>query len=70
MLEPLAALIIAAAKRCQLVVVSHSAALIAAIERVGSQVAPSIIELVKDSGQTRLVGQNRLDEPSWTWPSR
>jgi len=70
LLEPLAALVLAAAKRCQLVVVSHSAALIAAIERDGSQVAPSVIELVKDSGQTRLVGQNRLDEPAWTWPSR
>ena len=64
LLPALAALITDAARRCQIVVVSHSPVLIAAIENA------TVLELVKESGQTMLVGQGRLDEPSWTWPSR
>ena len=64
LLPALAALITDAARRCQIVVVSHSPVLIAAIHHA------TVLELVKESGQTRLVGQGRLDEPSWNWPSR
>jgi len=60
----LARLIALASERTQLVVVSHSPVLIAAIENA------TVLELVKESGQTMLVGQGRLDEPSWNWPSR
>jgi len=72
LLPPLAGLITDAAQRCQVVVVSHSAVLIAAMrERIsepGSDAA--VIELVKDDGHTRVVGQRVLDEPFWAWPGR
>jgi predicted ATPase len=72
LLPPLAGLITDAAQRCQVVVVSHSAVLIEAMrERIsepGSDAA--VIELVKDDGHTRVVGQRVLDEPFWAWPGR
>jgi predicted ATPase len=72
LLAPLAGLISDAAERCQVVVVSHSPTLIGAIrDRIaerGSDAA--IVELVKDVGNTRVVGQRVLDEPFWSWPSR
>ncbi len=72
LLEPLAELIVEAAARCQVLVVSHSSVLIEAIRdrSGGSGRDASVIELVKEDGQTRLVGQGLLDEPSWTWPAR
>jgi hypothetical protein len=30
----------------------------------------STIELTKDFGETRIVGQRPLDEPAWHWPKR
>jgi predicted ATPase len=72
LLTPLAALIADAAERCQVVVVSHSSTLIEAIaERTGERGGDAtVIELVKEAGQTRVVGQRVLDEPFWTWPGR
>jgi predicted ATPase len=68
LLGPLAALITQAADGCQLIVVSHSAVLLDALRR---QNGPAeFLELVKEAGQTRLVGREPLDEPSWHWPSR
>jgi hypothetical protein len=28
------------------------------------------MELVKDFGETRVDGQDRLDQPAWVWPKR
>ncbi len=72
LLTPLAALIADAAERCQVVVVSHSPTLIGAIaERTGERGSDAtVVELVKEAGQTRVVGQRVLDEPFWTWPGR
>ena len=66
LLEPLGELIAAASTRSQLIVVSHSAQLITAMERAGGLVH----ELEKRSGETRLVGQGLLDGPPWSWPKR
>ena len=66
LLEPLGELIAAASTRSQLIVVSHSAQLIAAMERAGGLVH----ELEKRAGETRLVGQGLLDGPPWSWPKR
>lgn len=72
LIAPLAALITTASARTQLVVVSHNAILIrsltAAAEQVGDDLG--LIELVKEFGETTVVGQGPLDGPSWQWPKR
>jgi predicted ATPase len=68
LLAPLASLITAAARKCQIVIVSHSAVLIDALGR--SAAGTQIVQLVKEAGQTKLVDQEPLDEPSWKWPAR
>lgn len=67
LLPALAALIATAAKEMQLVVVSHATALIRALSEVSEVGA---LELEKEGGETKLVGQGRLDRPSWHWPTR
>ncbi|SFP99373.1 Predicted ATPase [Amycolatopsis arida] len=64
----LAALIATAAERTQLVVVSHSELLVRAVTAVAEDATP--VELVKELGATQVVGQGRLDRPSWQWPKR
>jgi predicted ATPase len=67
LLDPLAELIHTASVRTQIVVVTHSRPLLTALQK-GDE--PQTIELTKESGETRVVGQSRLDEPSWHWPAR
>lgn len=67
LLPALAALIATAAKETQLVVVSHASPLIRALGEVAEVGA---LELEKEYGETKLVGQGRLDRPSWHWPKR
>jgi predicted ATPase len=67
LLPALAALIATAAKETQVVVVSHARPLIRALPEVAEV---GELELVKDHGETKLVGQGRLDRPSWHWPAR
>jgi predicted ATPase len=64
--EALASLLVTAAERSQLVVVSHSAALVTALEEAGA----TVHRLEKSDGETVLAGQGRLDGPPWSWPSR
>lgn len=64
--EALASLLVTAAERSQLVVVSHSAALVGALEEAGALVH----RLEKQGGETVLAGQGRLDGPPWSWPAR
>jgi predicted ATPase len=67
LLPALARLIGVAATRSQLWVVSHSTRLIAALEQIeGCQ----SIRLVKELGETRILGQGLLDRPAWKWLSR
>jgi len=66
LLAPLAQLIQAAAEQTQIVVVSHSSALVDELADSGA----SRIHLVKVDGETAVDGQGRLDEPAWSWPQR
>jgi predicted ATPase len=65
LLSALARLIVAAAQRTQVWVVSHASRLIGALNE---HAACHSIELEKDFGQTRMVGQGMLDAPAWRWP--
>ncbi|HEU4669625.1 MAG TPA: AAA family ATPase [Dyella sp.] len=67
LLPALARLIVQAAARSQVWVVSHAARLIAALEQAP---ACHTLRLEKELSQTRLVGQRMLDEPAWHWPER
>ena len=74
LLAPLAALIVIAAARSQLIVVSHSQPLIDAIRPTieeGDRERPlRTVDLVEDYGETKVSGQAPLDEPAWRWPKR
>ncbi len=65
-LEPLARQVIDAARRSQVIVVSHAGALVDAICAVRDAVR---INLSKEDGQTIVAGRNRLEEPAWKWTS-
>jgi predicted ATPase len=65
LLPALARLIVAASQRTQVWVVSHANRLIGALNEHAECQA---IQLDKDLGQTRIVGQGMLDEPAWRWP--
>nr|WP_239071340.1 AAA family ATPase [Amycolatopsis sp. SID8362] len=67
LLPALAVLIATAAKETQVVVVSHASLLIRALSEVAEV---GMVELKKEYGETKLVGQGRLDRPSWHWPTR
>ncbi|GHF66238.1 putative ATPase [Amycolatopsis bartoniae] len=64
LLPALAALILTAAQRTQLVVVTHSRVLVRALEEA------SVVELEKEFGATVPAGQGVLDRPAWHWPKR
>lgn len=64
LLEPLARLIARAAKRSQVIVVSHAAGLVAALE--GEESSRRIF-LEKELGETVV---RAGEPPSWSWPSR
>ncbi|OBA59867.1 ATP-binding protein [Mycobacterium sp. 1100029.7] len=64
LVRPLAALIQAAAAQTQVVVVTHSRAL---LEQTDGAVE---IELYKDWGETRISGQDLLTTPRWDWGKR
>lgn len=67
LLPALARLIVRASRSTQVWVVSHASRLIAALE--DSELCHSI-RLEKDLGQTQIVDQGMLDEPSWHWPDK
>jgi predicted ATPase len=62
LLRPLARQVVAAATRSQVWLISHARALVDALEDVSGTPA---IELVREYGETRIVGQGLLDEPVW-----
>jgi predicted ATPase len=65
LLPALARLIVATAERSQVWVVSHANRLIGALNEHASCHS---IELDRDLGQTKIVGQGMLDAPAWRWP--
>jgi predicted ATPase len=72
LVRPLATLIRSAAKVTQVLVVTHSRALIGFLGADGDEDREDTarIELYKDCGETLIVGQTRLTAPSWDWGSR
>src|SRR5262249_36671971 len=66
LLPPLARLIARAAERSQVIVVTHAAALIAALREQGC----NTMTLEKSFGETTIAGLRELDAPPWHWPSR
>ena len=67
LLPALARLMITAAERSQLLIITHSSALVNALEE-NSSVTP--IELIKELGETRIVGQGPFAGPTWSWGTR
>ena len=73
LLPPLADLIVTAAAGMQIVVVTHSRPLAAAIDacsHAGGGAPAHQVELTKQFGQTAIEDQEPLDEPPWQWPKR
>jgi predicted ATPase len=72
LLAPLAALVVTASSKTQVVVVTHARALVEALDDCASRESRDVqvIELTKELGQTTVVGQDRFHEPQWTWPAR
>ena len=72
LMEPLGAQIAAVSQSSQLIVVSHSGALIEAIGRAAGKLRHDVgmVELEKINGETALPGQGLLDSPLWFWPKR
>jgi len=67
LLPPLARLIARAAKKSQVIVVTHAAQL---IEALNEQPSCHSIRLEKTLGETNIAGANRIDQPPWQWPAR
>jgi len=63
---PLARLIRRASERSQVIVVTHSPVLITALAEAGC----NSIMLEKQFGETLAIGANKLNNPTWHWPSR
>ena len=63
LLPALARLIARASKECQIIVVSHAAALVSALQEAGAR----RIVLEKQLGETVVPGEER---PVWNWPTR
>lgn len=63
LVRPLAELIRSAARVTQVVVVTHSTTMVELLDAAH-------VELYKDCGETRVVGQTLLNAPPWDWGSR
>jgi len=80
LLPALGALVHAAARETQVVVVTHASALVDALRRATASGAPDLpgpddlleLELVRSAfGETTVAGrEGLLDQPAWTWPRR
>ncbi len=70
LIEPLARLIAHAARDTQIVLVTHSEALVTALAADVADDDLSRVELDKDSGETVVEGQGLLSRPTWEWGSR
>ena len=65
LIPALAKLILNAAGKTQVWVVSHSSALLSHLKKHSEC---HVIDLEKDHGQTKVLGQTLLEMPSWYWP--
>ena len=64
LLPPLARMIAAAVRRCQVIVITHAMAL---AEALAGEVETSLFQLEKPLGETQIRDH---DAPSWNWPQR
>ncbi|MBU8867270.1 AAA family ATPase [Paenarthrobacter aromaticivorans] len=67
LMPALAGLIVQASANSQMIVVTHSEALLSALRESG---AAHEHELYKDLGETRIKGLGSLEGPLWSWPKR
>jgi len=67
LMPALAGLIVQASASSQMIVVTHSEALLKALRDSG---AAHEHELYKDLGETRIKGLGSLEGPLWSWPKR
>lgn len=67
LLPALGRLIRTAARTTQMIVVSHAAELVSALELDEACVSHN---LEKENGATRIAGMGLLDGPAWQWPAR
>jgi predicted ATPase len=70
LLAPLAEMVVSAASRAQVLVVTHSAALRELLAAAAGELDLRDVHLVKEQGETLIEGQGLLDVPVWHWPSR
>jgi predicted ATPase len=72
LLPALAELVVTAAERTQVVVVSHSAPLLQGLARSSGSPGRELttVELTKELGETAVAGQGSFQRPAWVWPSR
>jgi predicted ATPase len=76
LIPALAGLIARASEGSQIVVVTHSEALVRSLGalqddgRDESGDGLSLLRLTKDDGHTVIEGQGLLDQPAWHWPGR
>jgi predicted ATPase len=71
LLPALGRLIARAAGESQVVVVSHSTRLIAALESAdGDDGSPQFLVLEKELGETRIANLDPQELPAWRWPAR
>lgn len=70
LVAPLGRLIARAAADTQIVVVTHSAALIAALTEAVDEEDLELVELDKDLGETVIADQGLLTRPTWEWGRR
>ncbi|WP_311214325.1 MULTISPECIES: AAA family ATPase [unclassified Arthrobacter] len=67
LMPALAGLIVQASANSQMIVVTHSKALLSSLRESG---AAHEHELYKDLGETRIKGLGSLEGPLWSWPKR
>ena len=65
LIAPLARLIAKASTKTQIWVISHSKELIEYLQQLPNH---NLIEIEKELGQTKVIGQNLLNTPNWRWP--
>ncbi|WP_044247311.1 AAA family ATPase [Francisella hispaniensis] len=65
LLPALARLIIKASDKTQIWIVSHANRLVSALRESKES---NLIQLEKQLGQTKILGQGLLDKPNWHWP--
>lgn len=72
LVRPLAGLVATAATQTQVVVVTHSRAMVELLDTVALDEDGEAVQLslFKEFGETRIEGQNLLSTPPWDWGSR